>query len=87
MKRAVAVAAHERHGEEIEEASEVALDPVAGAPMLAGPVVDGELGHAEALVVREHRDVAVELSVDAQAAHDFGSIGLEAAVQIVHPEP
>ena len=81
------VAAHERDGEQVEEAADVALHPVARAAVLARPVVDGQLRDAEAAVVREHGDEPVQLAVDAQAAHDLGSVGLEAAVEVVQPQP
>ena len=66
VQRPVAVAADERDGQQVEEAAHVALDPVARAAVLARPVVDRELGDAVAAVVREHRDEAVQLAVDAQ---------------------
>src|SRR5439155_154777 len=50
------------------------------------PVIDGELGHAEAAVVGEHRDEAVQLAVELQPAHDVGAVGLQAAVHVVQPE-
>ena len=67
VQRPVAVAADERDGEQVEEAAQVALDAVARAAVLARPVVDRQLGDAEAAVVREHRDEAVQLAVEAQA--------------------
>ena len=42
------VATHEGHGEQVEEPAHVALHPVAGAAVLAWPVVDGEFGDTEA---------------------------------------
>ena len=48
------VAAHERHAQEVEEAAQVALRPVARASVLARAVVHGDLGDAEAAVRREH---------------------------------
>ena len=41
VKRAVPVAAHERDGQQVEEAAEVALEPVARAAVLARAMVDG----------------------------------------------
>ncbi len=41
VQRPVAVAADERDREEIQEPAKVTLDPVAGASMLAGAMVDG----------------------------------------------
>ena len=52
VQRAVAVAAHERDREQIEEAAQVALEPVPGAAVLPRAVVDRQLGDAEAAVVR-----------------------------------
>src|SRR5919197_2745722 len=64
MQRAVAVAPDERHRQQVEEAAQVALDAVARPAVLARAVVDRELSDAEAAVVREHRDEAVELAVE-----------------------
>ncbi len=49
VQRPVPVAAHERDRQQVEEAAQVALHAVARAAVLAGPVVDGQLGDAEAL--------------------------------------
>ena len=48
VQRPVPVAAHERDGEQVEEAAQVALEPVARAAVLSRPVVDRQLGDAEA---------------------------------------
>ena len=77
------VAADERHGQQVEEPAQVALDAVARAAVLARPVVDGQLRDAEAAVVREHGDEAVQLAVEPQAVHDLGAVGLQAAVHVV----
>ena len=68
VQRPVPVAPHERDREQVEEAAQVPLHPVARAAVLARPVVDGQLRDAEAAVVREHGDEAVQLAVDPQAA-------------------
>ena len=44
VERPVAVAADERHGEQVEEPAHVALEPVPRAAVLARPVVDRQLG-------------------------------------------
>ena len=80
------VAAHERHGQQVEEAAEVALEPVARAAVRPRAVVDGQLGDAEAAVVREDRDEAVQLAVERHALHDLGAVGLEPAVHVVQPQ-
>ena len=85
VERPVAVAAHERHREEVEEAAHVPLDAVVRAAVLARPVVDGQLGDAVAAVVGEHGDVAVELAVELHALDDLGAVGLEPAVHVVQP--
>jgi hypothetical protein len=59
VQRPVPVAADERHGQEVEETAQVALDAVPRPAVLAWAVVHGKLGDAEAAVVREHRDEAV----------------------------
>ena len=86
MQRPVPVAAHERDGEQIEEAADVALHPVARAPVLARAVVDRDLRDAEATVVGEHGDEAVQLPVDPEAVEHFRPIGLQAAVEIVQAQ-
>src|SRR6185369_3230537 len=63
VQRAVAIPADERHGQQVEEAAEVPLDPVARPPVLSRPVVDRQLGDAVTAIVGEHRDEAVELAV------------------------
>ncbi len=87
VQRPVPVAADERDGEQVEEAAQVALEAVARAAVLARAVVDRQLGDAEAAVVREHGDEAVQLAVEPQALHDLGAVGLEAAVQVVQAQP
>src|SRR5262245_65378579 len=46
MERPVAVTAHEGHGQEVEEAAQVTLEPVPRAAVLSRAVVDRELGDA-----------------------------------------
>ena len=67
VQRPVPVAAHEGHAQQVEEAAEVALRPVARAAVLARAMVHGDLGDAKAAVRREDRDEAVELAVEAHA--------------------
>ncbi len=86
MQRAVPVAADEGHGQEVEEPAQVALEAVARAAVLARPVVDGKLGDAEAAVVREHGDEAVQLAVQPQAVDDLGAVRLQAAVHVVQAD-
>ena len=52
--------------------------------MLARAVIHGELGDAEAPVVREHRDEPVELAVETQPVNNVRAVRLEAAVEVVH---
>ena len=87
MERPVAVPAHERHGEQIEEAAHVPLDAVVRAAVLPGAMIDGQLRDPVAAVVREHGDVAVELAVELHPVHDLGPVGLEPAVHVVEPDP
>src|SRR5207244_2424624 len=86
MERPVPVAPDERHRQEVEEATQVALDAVAGAAVLAWAVVHGQLGDAMAAVVGEHRDEAVQLAVEAQILEDLGPVSLQAAVEVVQPQ-
>src|SRR4051812_36521929 len=59
VQRPVPVAPDERDGEEVQEPADVALDPVTRAPVLTGAMVDGQLGHAEAAVLRQYGDEPV----------------------------
>ena len=67
VERAVSVAPHERHAEQVEEAAQVALGAVPRPSVLARAVVHGDLGDAIPLIRGEHRDEAVELAVEAHA--------------------
>ena len=86
VQRPVAVAADERDGQQVEEAADVALDPVTRTAVLARTVVDRQLGDAVAPVVREHRDEAVQLAVQPQPLHDLGPVGLQPAVEVVQAQ-
>ena len=86
VQRPVAVAAHERDGEQVEEPADVALDAVARAAVLARPVVHRQLGDPEAAVVGEHGHEAVQLAVEAQSSDDLGAVRLEPAVQVVQAQ-
>ena len=62
--------------------------------MQTRPVIDGDLRDTEPAEVREHRDEAMQLSVDAHSLHDLRAIRLEPAVDVVqvdsreqHDEP
>ena len=47
------------------------------------PVIDRDLRDTEPAEVREHRDEAMQLSVDAHSLHDLRAIRLEPAVDVV----
>src|SRR3990172_8583801 len=86
VEGAVPVSAHERDGQQVEEAAYVALDPVARATVLARAVIDRELCDPEAAVVREHWDVAVQLAVQPQPADHLSAVRLEATVHVVQTQ-
>jgi hypothetical protein len=86
MERPMPVAAHERHGQQVEEPAKVALDSISRASVSAGAMVDGQLGDAEAAVVRQNRDEAVQLAVQRHPSHDLGPVGLETAVHVVQAQ-
>src|SRR6266511_1614320 len=86
MQRPVAVAAHERDRQQIEEPAQVPLEPVAGATVLPRPVIHRELRDAVPLLVGEDGDEPVQLSVEHEAAHDLCPVRLEAAVHVVPPQ-
>ena len=81
VQRAVAIPAHEGHREQVEETAHVPLDAVVRTPVLAGPMIDGQLRDAVAAVVGEDGDVAMELAVELHAVDDLGAVCLEPAVQ------
>src|SRR5919201_2484374 len=83
MQRPVPVAADERHGQEIQEATQVALDPVARAAVLSRTVIHGQLRDPEPAVMRQHRYEAMQLTVETEAAYDLHAICLQAAVHVV----
>src|SRR5262249_11210692 len=76
MQRAMAVAADERHGQEVEEPPQVALDAITRTAVLTGTAIDGELRDAEAAVVREHWNEPVQLPVKAKAVDARGAVRL-----------
>src|SRR5262249_53381288 len=82
-ERPVPIAADERDRQQVEEATDVPLDAVARATVFPRPMVDGQLGGPKAAVVREHRDEAVKLAVEAHPLHDLGAVRLEAAIHVV----
>src|SRR5918999_2477561 len=86
VERSVPVAPDERHRQQVEKPPEVALRAVARASLRAGAVIDRDFSDAKASVVREHRQEAVQLAVDAEALEDAGSIRLQSAVEVVQPE-
>src|SRR5690606_28024199 len=74
----------EDDGDEVEEAAEVALEPELRPPVLPRAVLHHLLLDAVVpLPLRQQRDVAVELAVDADAADDLGPVRLDAAVEVV----
>ena len=86
MERPMSVAAHERDRDEVEEAAQVAVQPVARAPVLARAVVHGELGDLEAAIRGEHGDEAVELAVEPDPPQRLGAVRLQPAVDVVQPD-
>src|SRR4029453_603130 len=86
VERTVPVPAHEPDRHEVEKAADVPLDAVVGSSVLPRSMVDGQLGDAITAVVSEHRQEAMELSVDPQVSHDLGPVGLQSAVHVVQSE-
>jgi molybdopterin molybdotransferase len=86
VQRPVPVPPDERHGEEVEEAAQVTLTAVAGSAVRSRAMLDGQLRDPVAAVVREHRQEAMQLSVDAEASEHLGSVCLQPAVEVVQPQ-
>ena len=82
----VAVAPHERDAEQVEEAAQVALGPVAGSSVLPRAVVHRDLRDPVSAVRREHRDEAVQLPVQTHALQHLGAVGLQSAVDVVQAD-
>src|SRR5215217_1797889 len=85
VERAMPIAGEEEHGQQVEQAADAPLEPVSRAPVDARPVVHGHFRDAEAAVVREHRQVAMQLAVDVQVLDDLAAVDLEPAVHVVEP--
>ena len=83
VKWPVAIAAHERDAEQVEEAAHVPLRAVPRATVLARTVVDRNLRDAEPAIRRENRDEAMQLSVQAHALKNLGAVRLQPAVDVV----
>src|SRR3954447_525665 len=83
MQRAIAVSTHEDDREKVERAAEVALDSEARLAVRARSVIHGQLGHAEAEMMREHRDEAMALAVELDVLEHFGAVRLKPAVHVV----
>ena len=70
--------------DQVQEPSEVALEPELGHAVDAGPVVhDLLLDAAVALPLGQQRDVAVQLAVDPDGFHDLAAVRLDARVEVM----
>src|SRR5439155_15703528 len=83
VERPVPVAAHEDDRQQIEGAAQVALDPEARATVEPRPVVDRQLGDAEAKVMSENGNESMPFAVEAHVLEDFGAVCLQAAIHVV----
>src|SRR5690606_24837397 len=84
VHRADGVAGEEDDGDEVEEAPDEALQPELCGAVLARVVLHGLLADAAvALPLRQQRDVAVQLAVDAHALDDLAAVQLDAGVEVV----
>ena len=81
--RPLAVADHEFHGQQIEQALGQPRDAVFRFAELARPMADDDFADAKALGRREHRHEAVQLAVEPNFVHHLAAEGLQAAVVIV----
>src|SRR5437764_655803 len=86
MQGPVPVTADERHREQSQESTDVALDAVARAPVFSRTMVDGELRDPEAPVLREYGDQTMQFAVQRHAANDLCPVRLQPAIHIVQPK-
>src|SRR5262245_57398494 len=83
MLRPLAEAGEELDREEVEESLHEAADAVLRVAEAAAAVVDLNLAHTEAAGRRQHRDEAVQFTVELHLAKDLRAVTLHAAVVIV----
>ena len=87
VQRAMAVAPHEDDREEVERRPQVPLDAEPRLSVRPRSVIDGQLGDAEAEVVRKHRNEAMALAVQPHVVEHLGPVRLQAAVHVVQLDP
>jgi hypothetical protein len=69
-------------GKEIKGAAEEALNAVFRFAIPARVVIDGDLAYPEALGMGQHRNIAMQLTVQIETLDDFSAIGLETTVEV-----
>ena len=79
----MSVSAHERDAQQVEEAAQITLGPIARTPVLPRAMVNGYLRDAVAAIGRENRDEAVELAVEPHPLQHLRAVRLEPAVDVV----
>ena len=87
MQRASGKARIQHDAEEIEAALQQAVEAILRSAELPCVVVDRDLADPVAAPVQQNRNEAVKLAVERQALKRFGPVCLEAAIEIVEPDP
>src|SRR4051794_16938754 len=83
MERPGGVRGEELDRDEVEKAAEEARPPELRAPVQPRRVDDADLADLEAVPLREHRDVPVQLPVDDERQHHLAAHGLEPGVEVL----
>ncbi len=87
MQRPRRVAGQEEHGQQIEEAAQVARHAVFRLAEPPGVMAHGYLGHAIAQSMRQHRHVAMQIAIESNALDAVAAVDFEAAVHVVQAQP
>src|SRR5690606_6415169 len=87
VERAAPVLRQEQNRKQVEEATEEAGGSELGAAELSRAMPHLYLAHPESPEVGQHRDIAVQLTVEVDLVQDLGAVGLQAAVEVVELDP
>ena len=87
VERPLAEARQEPHGQQVEKALDEPRDSVLRRSVPAAAMADLDLADAKPAGVRQHRDEAMQLAVDADLAEHLAAVELEAAVVVVERQP
>ena len=86
MQRPTEIPREEQDREQIEATAQEPLGAELARAPEAGPVLDGDLRHAESIAGDENRDVPIQLAVQLQSGQGFAAEPAEWTVEIVQPD-